>query len=304
MRPDKVSPWKIEPASSPPVNSLPLSKVKRPRPNAPQASPESPILTKEGVAAKVDIDSAQAQRSQNNMVLQGQEQMTLRNSITDSNDFDATVHKPMMRSPSSNAAKAHPLTFPHRPPMDNWMQLGRRETEFKDACLGSQSFGDSQGFFVRNFDEAPNRLISFKNQFQDQGSTRHFSEPYFFIPPQPSLIVESNTQMHTESKDLLFRNGHNTMYAKSVSPLTLAPPPLSGNSCSPAPPATVGSVAVGITSSGHHRGRPWLAVPCCPCSRRTVTTVVTVDVDDVVNLKVRHLGKSHTDALMRSALSP
>ncbi|KAG8087467.1 hypothetical protein GUJ93_ZPchr0010g10582 [Zizania palustris] len=108
LRPDKVSPWKIEPASSPPVNPLPLSKVKRPRPNAPQASPESHVLTKEGVAAKVDIDSAQAQRSQNNMVLQGQEQMTLRNSITDSNDFDATVHKPIMWSPSPNAAKPIP----------------------------------------------------------------------------------------------------------------------------------------------------------------------------------------------------
>ncbi|KAG8078960.1 hypothetical protein GUJ93_ZPchr0007g3130 [Zizania palustris] len=214
-RPDKVSPWKIEPASSPPVNPLPLSRAKRPRPNAPQASPESPVLTKEGAAAKVDIDSAQAQRSQNNMVLQGQEQMTLRNSVTDSNDSDATVHKPMMWSPSPNAAKAHPLTFPQRPPMDTWMQLGRRETDFKDARPGSQSFGDSQGFFVQNFDEAPNRLTSFKNQFQDQGSARHFSEPYFFIPPQPSLTVESSTQMHTESKDLLFRNGHNTVYGNS-----------------------------------------------------------------------------------------
>ncbi|KAL5221354.1 hypothetical protein ABZP36_026067 [Zizania latifolia] len=213
-RPDKVSPWKIEPASSPPVNPLPISRVKRPRPNAPPA-PESPVLTKEGAAPKADIDSAHAQRSQNNMVLQGQEQMTLRNNLTDSNDSDATVHNPMMWSPSPNAAKAHPLTFPQRLPMDNWMQLGRRETDFKDARSGSQSFGDSQGFFVQNFDEAPNRLTSFKNQFQDQGSARHFSEPYFFIHPQPSLTVESSTQMHTESKDVLFRNGQNTVYGNS-----------------------------------------------------------------------------------------
>ncbi|KAG8087466.1 hypothetical protein GUJ93_ZPchr0010g8605 [Zizania palustris] len=188
--------------------------------------------------------------------------------------------------------------------MDNWMQLGRRETDFKDARLGSQSFGDSQGFFVQNFDEAPNRLISFKNQFQDQGSAHHFSEPYFFIPPQPSLTVEASTQMHTESKDLLFRNGHNTMYAKSASPLTLEPPPPSGNSCSPAPPMAVGSAAVGIVSSGHRRGRPWPTVPCCPCSHRTVTTKAAADVDNVVNLKARRLGKSHTDALMQLSLSP
>ncbi|KAL5227106.1 hypothetical protein ABZP36_015371 [Zizania latifolia] len=213
-RPDRVSPWKIEPASSPPVNPLPVSRVKRPRPNAPPASPESPVLTKEGVT-KVDIDSAQAQRSQKNMVLQGQEQMTLRNNLTDSNDSDGTVHKPMIWSPSPNAVKAHPLTFQQRPPMDNWMQLGRRETDFKDALSASQSFGDSQGFFMQNFDEGPNRLASFKNQFQDQGSARHFSDPYFFVPPQPSLTVESSTQMHAESKGLHFWNGQNTVYGNS-----------------------------------------------------------------------------------------
>ncbi|KAG8054088.1 hypothetical protein GUJ93_ZPchr0001g31633 [Zizania palustris] len=213
-RPDRVSPWKIEPASSPPVNPLPVSRVKRPRPNAPPASPESPVLTKESVT-KVDIDSAQAQRSQKNMVLQGQEQMTLRNNLTDCNDSDGTVHKPMIWSPSPNAAKAHPLTFQQRPPMDNWMQLGRRETDFKDPLSASQSFGDSQGFFMQNFDEGPNRPTSFKNQFQDQGSARHFSDPYFFVPPQPSLTVESGTQMQAESKGLHFWNGQNTVYGNS-----------------------------------------------------------------------------------------
>jgi hypothetical protein len=49
-RPDRVSPWKIEPASSPPVNPLPLSnsRVKRHRQNVPPPSPESLVLTKEG----------------------------------------------------------------------------------------------------------------------------------------------------------------------------------------------------------------------------------------------------------------
>uniref|UniRef100_I1NUU1 Auxin response factor n=1 Tax=Oryza glaberrima TaxID=4538 RepID=I1NUU1_ORYGL len=213
-RPDRVSPWKIEPASSPPVNPLPLSRVKRPRPNAPPASPESPILTKEA-ATKVDTDPSQAQRSQNSTVLQGQEQMTLRSNLTESNDSDVTAHKPMMWSPSPNAAKAHPLTFQQRPPMDNWMQLGRRETDFKDVRSGSQSFGDSPGFFMQNFDEAPNRLTSFKNQFQDQGSARHFSDPYYYVSPQPSLTVESSTQMHTDSKELHFWNGQSSVYGNS-----------------------------------------------------------------------------------------
>ncbi|KAG8099983.1 hypothetical protein GUJ93_ZPchr0013g37620 [Zizania palustris] len=115
LRPDKVSPWKIEPASSPPVNPLPLSKV---------------LLLR--------------------LIL---------------------------------------ILLKHNEVKTTW------------SC--------------KNFDEAPNRLISFKNQFQDQGSAHHFSEPYFFIPPQPSLTVEASTQMHTECKDLLFQNGHNTMYGEN-----------------------------------------------------------------------------------------
>jgi len=89
-RPDRVSPWET---------------------NVLAPSPESSVLTKEG-ATKVDVDSAQAQRNQNNMFLQGLEHMTLRtNNLTDSNDSDATIQNPMMWSPSPNIGKNHPLTF-------------------------------------------------------------------------------------------------------------------------------------------------------------------------------------------------
>ncbi|CAM0884490.1 unnamed protein product [Alopecurus aequalis] len=214
-RPDRVSPWKIEPASSPPVNPLPLSRVKRPRPNVPAASPESSVLTKEG-ATKVDMDSAQAQRNQNNMVLQGQEHMTLRtNNVTDANESDASVQKPMMWSPSLNIGKNNPLAFQQRPSMDNWMQLGRREAEFKDACSGAQSFGDSPGFFMQTYDEAPNRMSSFKNQFLDHSSARHYSDPYLFMHQQPSFTVESSAKMQTEANDLHMWNGQGTVYGNS-----------------------------------------------------------------------------------------
>jgi len=212
-RPDRVSPWKIEPASSPPVNPLPLSRVKRPRPNVPAPSPESSV-TKE-VATKIDMDSAQAQRNQNNMVLQGQEHLTLRtNNLTDSNDSDATVQKPMMWSPSPNIGKNHPLTFQQRPSMDNWMQLGR-QADFKDACSGAQSFGDSPGFYMQPYDEAPNRLGSFKNQFQDHSSARHYSDPYLFMHQQPSMTVDSSTKMQTETNELHFWNGQSTVFGNS-----------------------------------------------------------------------------------------
>ncbi|XP_062207969.1 auxin response factor 4-like isoform X2 [Phragmites australis] len=204
-RPDRVSPWKIEPASSPPVNPLPLSRVKRPRQNAPPPSPESSILMKEG-ATKIDIDSAQTQHNQNS-VLQGQEQMTLRNNLTESNDYDATVQKPMMWSPTPNR-KNHTLTFQQRSSMDNWMQLGRRETDFKDTR-------DSQRFYMQAFDDNHNHLNSFKNQLQDQSSAHHFVDPYFCMPPQPSLTVESSTRTHTATNKLRFWGEQNTVYGTS-----------------------------------------------------------------------------------------
>ncbi|CAD6235158.1 unnamed protein product [Miscanthus lutarioriparius] len=176
-RPDRVSPWKIEPASSPPVNPLPLSsRVKRPRQNAPPPSPEASVLKKES-AAKIDIDSAQTQHQ--NSVLQGQEQMTLRNNLTESNDSDSTVQKPMMWSPSPNG-KAH-TNFQQRPAMENWMPLGRRETDFKDTLSRS-------------------------------GFSSSLMDPYFYMAQQPSLTVESSTRTQTANSDLRFWSDQNMIY--------------------------------------------------------------------------------------------
>ena len=47
-RPERVSPWKIEPALAPPVNPLPVPRPKRPRTNVIPSSPDSSVLTREG----------------------------------------------------------------------------------------------------------------------------------------------------------------------------------------------------------------------------------------------------------------
>ena len=169
-------------------------------------------------ASKIDISSAQTQQHQNS-VLQGQEQMTLRNNMTESTDSDATVQKPMMWSPSPNG-KTH-TSFQQRPSMDNWMPLGRRENDFKDtrsafkdARTSSQSYGDTQGFFMPTFDENHHHL-SFNNQFQDQGSAHHFADPYFYMPQQPSLTVDSSTRTQSASNELRFWSEQNAVYGNS-----------------------------------------------------------------------------------------
>jgi len=51
-RPERVSPWKIEPALAPPaLNPLPLPRPKRPRANMVPSSPDSSVLTRDGSPA-------------------------------------------------------------------------------------------------------------------------------------------------------------------------------------------------------------------------------------------------------------
>jgi hypothetical protein len=167
-------------------------------------------------ASRIDVDSAKTPQNQKS-VLQGQEQMTLRKNLPESNDSDATVQKPMLWSPSANG-KSHALTLPQRSSTDNWMQLGRRETDLKDGRSAPQSFGDSQGLFMQPFDDNHNRLNGFNNQFHDQGPAHCYADPYFFMTPQPSLTVESSTRMHTAGNELCFWNDQNGTYGNSSDP--------------------------------------------------------------------------------------
>lgn len=55
-RPERVSPWKIEPALAPPaMNPLIMPRPKRPRSNVVPSSPDSSILTREGLRYLFDL---------------------------------------------------------------------------------------------------------------------------------------------------------------------------------------------------------------------------------------------------------
>ena len=57
-RPDRVSPWKVEPALSPPaLNPLPIPRQKRPRSNVLPSSPDSSVLTREGYNLPLYLNS-------------------------------------------------------------------------------------------------------------------------------------------------------------------------------------------------------------------------------------------------------
>ncbi|GMN27230.1 hypothetical protein TIFTF001_041005 [Ficus carica] len=81
-RPERVSPWKIEPALAPPaLNPLPVPRSKRPRSNIVPSSPDSSVLTREG-SSKVTVDPSLP--SGLSRVLQGQEYSTLRGNYAES----------------------------------------------------------------------------------------------------------------------------------------------------------------------------------------------------------------------------
>lgn len=55
-RPDRVSPWKLEPALAPPALSpVPMPRPKRPRSNIAPSSPDSSVLIREG---KVSVSAS------------------------------------------------------------------------------------------------------------------------------------------------------------------------------------------------------------------------------------------------------
>ncbi|XP_071693016.1 auxin response factor 2A-like [Rutidosis leptorrhynchoides] len=87
-RPDRVSPWKIEPALVPPaINQLPVHRNKRPRSNVLPSSPDASVVTREGSNKMAAADPSPA--SAFSRVLQGQELSTLRGTFMDTNESDS-----------------------------------------------------------------------------------------------------------------------------------------------------------------------------------------------------------------------
>ncbi|KAJ9709995.1 hypothetical protein PVL29_001460 [Vitis rotundifolia] len=87
-RPERVSPWNIEVALTPPaLNPLPVSRSKRPRANMMSSSTESSVLTREGLS-RVTIDHSPG--SGFSRALQGQEISTLSGIFMENNDLVTT----------------------------------------------------------------------------------------------------------------------------------------------------------------------------------------------------------------------
>ncbi|XP_027357469.1 auxin response factor 2A-like [Abrus precatorius] len=138
-RPERVSPWKIEPAIAPPaLNPLSMPRPKRPRANAVPSSPDSSVLTREA-SSKVSIDPSPTNGFPR--VLQGQEFTTLRGNFAESNDSD-TPEKSVVWPPAVDDEKIDVVSTSRRYGSGSWMSMGRNEPTYSDLLSGFGASGD------------------------------------------------------------------------------------------------------------------------------------------------------------------
>lgn len=147
-RPDRVSPWKIEPALAPPALSpVPMPRPKRPRTNIVPSSPDSSVLTREG-SSKATIDPLPA--SGLSRVLQGQEYSTLRGKLTESVECGAAESSALWPS-SVDDDKVDVVSATRRYGSENWMSSARHEPTYTDLLSG----------FGANVDTSHNQRLPF-----------------------------------------------------------------------------------------------------------------------------------------------
>ncbi|XWS47752.1 hypothetical protein CRYUN_Cryun13aG0011600 [Craigia yunnanensis] len=165
-RPERVSPWKIEPALAPPaLNPLPMPRPKRPRSNVVPSSPDSSVLTREG-SFKVTVGPSPA--SAFSRVLQGQEFSTLIGNLAESNESE-NAEKSVMWPPSVDDEKTDMVSAAIRFGSENWMPSGRHEPTYADLLSGFGSNADSShGYSPSLGDQTLVAGNPMRKQFLDQ----------------------------------------------------------------------------------------------------------------------------------------
>ncbi|XP_062202126.1 auxin response factor 24-like isoform X2 [Phragmites australis] len=152
-RPERVSPWQIEPAVSPsPVNPLPALRIKRSRPNVNTSSSDLSAVNRE-VASKIMADS---QQNSLPMALHGQGSKPLTSRFGESSDLkiaqDLTMWSSGIDQERNNIATQTKLS------LEGWMQM-RRPEGYNQMLPGFQPLKDAQ-----------NPLCSFPSQISGNRS--------------------------------------------------------------------------------------------------------------------------------------
>nr|GMD32496.1 auxin response factor 2-like isoform X1 [Ipomoea batatas] len=203
-RPDRVSPWKIEPALSPSaLNPLPVPRPKRHRSNI-FPSPDSSVLTREG-SCKISADPSPSTGLPR--VMQGQELPTLRGTFAESNESNSS-EKPMAWEPPLDDEKVDNLSMSHRHGSDKWLPLGRLESSFTDLLSGiGTQINSPRGFCLQSGDQsavAPS-LVKQKTQHQE-GEFSLLGKQWSVVSSGLSLnLMDSSMKNHREGFDATYQ---------------------------------------------------------------------------------------------------
>ncbi|KAL5717364.1 ADP-ribosylation factor 2 [Ranunculus cassubicifolius] len=191
-RPERVSPWKIEPAMTPALNPIQISRPKRPR-TIPQ-SPDSSLLTKEG-STRITVDSPLVTGYPR--VLQGQETSTLRTSLTENSDSN-TVQKPLAWPQMQHDGKIDMLCKT-RFGAENWASTARHETTYTDLLSGFRSSNDSpRASSVQFTDRNTDGANLYRRQWQESEG-KLIGLPWSMMPSSPSMMPSSPSMNMVDS---------------------------------------------------------------------------------------------------------
>ncbi|KAI4343553.1 hypothetical protein L6164_010889 [Bauhinia variegata] len=199
-RPERVSPWKIEPALAPPaMNPLPMPRPKRPRSNAVPSSPDSSVLTREA-SSKVSVDPSPAGGFPR--VLQGQEFSTLRGNFAESNESDTAL----------DDEKIDVISTSRRYGSDSWMSMGRHEPTYSDLLSGFGVGGDpSHPSFIDQ--TAPSVNPARKHSVDHEGKFNVLASPWPVIPSSLSLnLLDSNVKSSAQGGDITYQGRGTVRY--------------------------------------------------------------------------------------------
>ncbi|KAF3774242.1 Auxin response factor 2 [Nymphaea thermarum] len=203
-RPERVSPWQIEPALAPvALNPLP-SRPKRPRPNVVPSSPDSSALTREG-PAKVAVDPVQVHGF--SRVLQGEEITTLRGTFADSGESE-NVQKPVARPHLQDDDKMDASSLPNLS-SENWMSLFRQEASYSDMLGFRTPVDDAHSFGVPFADQSHEENNPLARQFQEQGSKFQPQGSSWSVLHPASLTRDSSSRLATSTNDLPYQKSGN-----------------------------------------------------------------------------------------------
>lgn len=210
-RPERVSPWNIEPALTPPaINPLPVPRSKRPRSSILPSSPDSSVLTREG-SSRLAVDPSPA--SAFSRVLQGQEIPTLRGAFAESNESDSSV-KPVVWPHSRDEEKMDALSATHRHRSEKWSPLGRAESSFTDLLSGfGGQTNSSNDFSTASSTQTVATAHSIKAQLPNQeGKFNLISTPWSMMSSNLSLSLSDSVTKSQFQNDASYQTRGSARY--------------------------------------------------------------------------------------------